>query len=112
MNQDDRVPFDPSDFDQPDPRGEDHGWQANRIHNRHRVWKISDGCFIDDDSIPEFLMRIAEHLLSVDVSDKGGEGSLGLEFGKAERFDGDLDLVGSGERRVGGSNGSATVGVL
>ena len=43
-------------------------------------------------------MRIAEHLLSVDVSDEGGEGSLGLEFSKAERFDGDLDLVGSGER--------------
>ena len=112
VNQYDRVIFDPSNFDQPDPRGEDNSRQANRIYNRHRVWKIGDGCFIYDDSIPEFLIGITEHFLSIDASDERGEGNFDLKVGKTERFDGDLDLVGSGERGVGGSHGSVAVGVL
>jgi len=64
------------------------------------------------NGIPESLVGITKHSLSIDPCDKGGEASLGLEFGKTGRFDGDLGLVGSGERGVGGSHRSVTMGVL
>ena len=57
-------------------------------------------------------MRITDHPLSINTSDKGGKGGLRLEVGETERFDGDLDLVGPGERGVGSSHGSVAMGVL
>jgi len=76
------------------------------------MWKVGDGPLICDNSVPEPLAGITEDLPSINPSDKGSEGSLVLEFGKTERFNGDLDLVGSGEKGEGSSHGSLIVGVL
>ena len=81
MNQDDRVLFDPSNFDQPNPGGEDSSGQATRVHNRHRMRKVGDGPLICDNSVPESTAGITEDLPSINPSDKGSEGSLVLEFG-------------------------------
>ena len=43
-------------------------------------------------------MGITEYLLSACTPDKGGEGNIAYEVSKTERFDGDLDFIGSGER--------------
>ena len=76
------------------------------------MWKVGDGPLICDNSVPESLAGITEDLPSINPSDKGSEESLVLEFGKTESFDGNLDLVGSGEKREGSSHGSVTARVL
>lgn len=112
MNQDNRVLFYPSDFNQSDPGGEDSNGQGSRIHNRNRLGKKSDNFLIHDNGVDEFLVRVTEHLLSINTSDKGGERSIVLEVNKTERVDGNLDFVGSRERGVGSSHGSVAVRVL
>ena len=104
MNQDNRVLFNPSDFDQSDPGGEDSNGQGSRIRNRNRLGERGENFLIDDNGVAESLVRVTEHLLSINASDKGGERSIVLEVNKTERLDGDLDFVGSGERGVGSSH--------